>query len=126
MALPTHPEYQQGDPLAPFGRDPVTGNPLSNKSKLAAGVLQFLWGGPFGAGNLYLGDTKRCLIHVGAFWGAFFVIMFGGLVGAVSALGYVIMFLGALMGFGSVLFAWYEVFLIFTDRVTDKDGRQLK
>lgn len=121
------PAPQYGDPAAPYGRDPVSGNPLSNKSKLAAGVLQFLWGGPFGAGNLYLGDTRRFLMHVGAFWGSFVVILFGGLVGAVvGPLGFVITFLGGLMGFSSVAFAWYEVFLIFTDKMRDKDGRQLR
>jgi hypothetical protein len=122
---PPTPHYV--DPLAPYGRDPVTGNPLSSKSKLAAGVLQFLWGGPFGAGNLYLGDTQRALLHIAAFWGSFLVVAFGGFIGAfVSIFGFMIMFLGAVMGGGSVLFAWFETFLIFTDKMFDKEGRQLK
>ncbi|UEA58172.1 TM2 domain-containing protein [Gordonia otitidis] len=44
------------DPMAPFGRDPFTGEPLSNKSKVAAGLLQLFLGG-FGAGRFYLGYT---------------------------------------------------------------------
>jgi hypothetical protein len=125
--FPSQPMPHYGDPAAPYGRDPVSGRPLSNKSKLAAGVLQFLWGGPFGAGNLYLGDTKLGLMHIAAFWGSSLVIMFGGLVGAVVGfLGFVVMFLGGAMAFGSVAYAWYEAFLIFTDKMTDKDGRQLR
>lgn len=42
------------DPYAPFGRDPRTGQPLSDKSKLTAGLLQIFLGG-FGIGRFYLG-----------------------------------------------------------------------
>ncbi len=44
------------DPMAPYGRDPFTGEPLSNKSKVTAGLLQLFLGG-FGAGRFYLGYT---------------------------------------------------------------------
>lgn len=44
-----------GTSLAPFGTDPVTGKPYSDKSKLAAGLLQILL--PLGIGRLYLGHT---------------------------------------------------------------------
>lgn len=43
------------DPEAPYGRDPF-GVPLSDKSKLTAGLLQLLAGG-FGIGRFYLGYT---------------------------------------------------------------------
>jgi hypothetical protein len=111
--------YPIADPAAPYGRDPVTGKPLSNKSKLAAGVLQFLWGGPFGAGNLYLGDVKLCLLHLAAFFGGMFLVLLG-------ILSLLFTMLGAFLAFGSVAFAWWETYLIFTDRMPDKDGRQLR
>ncbi|MBL7495285.1 TM2 domain-containing protein [Frankia sp. CNm7] len=43
------------DPTAPFGRHPLTGEPYSDKSKLAAGLLQILIGWT-GAGRWYMGD----------------------------------------------------------------------
>jgi TM2 domain-containing membrane protein YozV len=46
----------QGAPGAPYGVDPVTGEPLSDKSKMVAGLLQLLLGG-FGAGRFYTGHT---------------------------------------------------------------------
>jgi TM2 domain-containing membrane protein YozV len=46
----------QGGPGAPHGVDPVTGEPLSDKSKMVAGLLQILLGG-FGAGRFYTGHT---------------------------------------------------------------------
>ncbi|MFI9010796.1 DUF1707 domain-containing protein [Actinosynnema sp. NPDC053489] len=42
-------------PTAPYGVDPVTGQPLSDKSRIAAGVLQLAL--PFGIGRFYIGDT---------------------------------------------------------------------
>ncbi|MTE13905.1 TM2 domain-containing protein [Nocardia aurantiaca] len=44
-----------GDPEAPYGRDPF-GVPLSDKSKLTAGLLQLLIGS-LGIGRFYLGYT---------------------------------------------------------------------
>jgi TM2 domain-containing membrane protein YozV len=41
---------------APYGVDPVTGEPLSDKSKMVAGLLQLLLGS-FGAGRFYTGHT---------------------------------------------------------------------
>lgn len=46
--------FQQGVPGAPYGVDPVTGQPYSEKSKVIAGVLGILLGG-FGAGRFYRG-----------------------------------------------------------------------
>ncbi|CCH33809.1 DUF1707 domain-containing protein [Actinosynnema sp. NPDC047251] len=42
-------------PNAPYGVDPLTGQPLSDKSRIAAGVLQLVL--PFGIGRFYIGDT---------------------------------------------------------------------
>lgn len=44
-----------GNP-APWGYDPVTGQPLSDKSKVAAGLLSIFFGF-FGAGRFYAGNT---------------------------------------------------------------------
>lgn len=44
------------NPAAPYGYDPISGIPLSDKSKVAAGVLQ-LFLGNFGIGRFYMGDT---------------------------------------------------------------------
>ncbi|WP_285751676.1 NINE protein [Lentzea sp. NBRC 105346] len=41
---------------APYGYDPLTGMPLSDKSKVVAGILQ-LFLGHFGVGRFYMGDT---------------------------------------------------------------------
>jgi hypothetical protein len=41
---------------APYGLDPRTGIPYSDKQKLVAGLLQILL--PFGIGRYYIGDTK--------------------------------------------------------------------
>src|ERR1700761_42216 len=45
---PAHPGYPGYpgylDPQAPFGRDPATGLPLSDKSAVAAGLLQLFLG----------------------------------------------------------------------------------
>ena len=48
--------YPGADPAAPFGRNPLTGEPLSDKSKLTAGLLELFLGWT-GAGRWYLGDT---------------------------------------------------------------------
>ncbi len=51
-------QYPTGgvDPQAPYGRDPQTGLPYSEKSKIVAGLLQLFLGG-FGIGRFYLGYT---------------------------------------------------------------------
>lgn len=43
------------DPSAPYGRHPMTGEPLSDKSKLVAGLLQLLI--PLGIGRMYMGHV---------------------------------------------------------------------
>ncbi|GAA3462256.1 DUF1707 domain-containing protein [Saccharothrix longispora] len=50
-----HPGYPGYGPDAPYGVDPLTGQPLSDKSRIAAGVLQLAL--PFGIGRFYMGDT---------------------------------------------------------------------
>ena len=51
-----HPVPHGGyDPAAPYGREPVTGQPYSDRSKVIAGLLQLLL--PMGIGRLYSGQT---------------------------------------------------------------------
>ena len=49
------PAMWGADPSAPFGRHPMTGEPLSDKDKLTAGLLEIFLGW-CGAGRWYLGD----------------------------------------------------------------------
>lgn len=57
-SYPPGPPSAPGHPVAPYGFDPVSGQPLSDKSKVAAGLLQLLL--PFvgipGVGRLYMGS----------------------------------------------------------------------
>jgi len=43
------------NPAAPYGVDPLTGLPYSDKSKLVAGLLQVII--PLGIGRMYMGQT---------------------------------------------------------------------
>ncbi|MFD9705752.1 NINE protein [Lentzea sp. NPDC059081] len=52
-----------GTPGAPFGFDPITGVPLSDKSKIAAGVLQ-LFLGNLGIGRFYTGHTGMAVAQL--------------------------------------------------------------
>jgi TM2 domain-containing membrane protein YozV len=49
--------------VAPYGVDPVTGQPLSDKSKVVAGLLQ-IFIGAFGIGRFYAGRTGIGLAQV--------------------------------------------------------------
>lgn len=50
------------DPSAPFGRDHL-GRPLSDKSKVIAGILQ-LFLGTFGVGRFYTGHTGMAIAQL--------------------------------------------------------------
>jgi hypothetical protein len=52
---PPPPGSYTGDPSAPYGYDPY-GRPYSDKTKIAAGVLQLPAGG-LGIGRFYVGDV---------------------------------------------------------------------
>lgn len=43
------------DPAAPYGREPLSGRPYSDKSKVVSGVLQLFL--PFGVGRFYSGHV---------------------------------------------------------------------
>ncbi len=61
---------QQGYPQPGYVQstvDPVTGLPLSDKSKVVAGVLQLVLGG-FGAGRFYTGHTSTAIAQIAVTW----------------------------------------------------------
>ena len=47
---------------APYGLDPKTGIPYSDKQKLIAGLLNILI--PFGVGRFYIGDSKTGVLQL--------------------------------------------------------------
>jgi TM2 domain-containing membrane protein YozV len=103
--------YTPPDPAAPYGRDPVTGQPLSDKSKLAAGLLQIFLG-QWGIGRFYLGDSQRGLIHIGLWVGGFILAFIYGL--------------GLILILGNLGWALVDGVMILTDKVPDKQGRKLR
>jgi TM2 domain-containing membrane protein YozV len=98
---PPYAQYPGIDPWAPFGRHPVTGQPLSDKSKTVAGLLQLLGLlGIAGIGRIYLG-------HIG--------------------LGVAQLLVGfATCGLGAVIWGIVDALLILTDKVSDPQGRPLR
>ncbi|MEU8653238.1 TM2 domain-containing protein [Streptomyces sp. NPDC048737] len=56
------PGAYTGDPNAPYGYDPY-GRPLSDKSKIIAGILQ-LFLGTFGVGRFYIGHVGMGLAQL--------------------------------------------------------------
>lgn len=105
---PVYPPGYYVDPMAPYGRDPLTGEPLSDKSKVVAGLLQLLGlVGILGIGRIYLGQTG---FGVGQLVG-------GLLIGFVTC------------GFGfivPVVWGIVDVVLILTGKVRDSQGRPLR
>lgn len=63
---PPYPPYgNHGSASVPYGRHPVTGEPLSDKSKLIAGILQLLGLiGLLGVGRVYMGQTSFGVVQL--------------------------------------------------------------
>jgi TM2 domain-containing membrane protein YozV len=96
------------DPAAPYGRNPQTGEPFSDKSKVVAGLLQLLGlVGVLGVGRLYLGYTTLGITQ-----------LVGGLV-----LGLVTCGIGFIV---PVVWGIVDAVLILTDKVRDPSGRPLR
>lgn len=55
------------DPNAPYGYDPKTGLPYSDKQKMIAGLLQLLLGG-FAVGRFYTGHTGLAIAQIAVVW----------------------------------------------------------
>lgn len=124
-----NPAFGYGDPApgampmgggyAPYGVDPRTGQPLSDKSKVAAGLLQLFLGG-FGAGRFYIGSipiavTQLCINAVG--WFLFFL---GFLTLGMSAV------LALLLWTGLGIWTLVDAIMMFTGSVRDGQGRMLR
>lgn len=107
---PGGPAFGVG-PDAPFGRDPVTGVPLSDKSKIVGGLLQ-LFLGWLGVGRFYIGSNGIGVAQLLLFF-------FGLLLTAVFGLGVILLF---------GLFVWHvaDGVLILVGNVTDAQGRKLR
>jgi TM2 domain-containing membrane protein YozV len=89
------------DPTAPYGRHPVTGEPLSDKSKVVAGLLQLLGLlGIVGIGRIYLGQIGLGIAQL--------------IVGLVT------------VGVGAAIWGVVDAILILTDKVRDPQGRPLR
>ena len=89
------------DPSAPYGRHPLTGEPLSDKSKIIAGLLQLIGlFGLVGIGRIYLGYTGLGIAQL--------------VVGIITC------------GIGAVVWGIIDAVLIFTDKVRDPEGRPLR
>ena len=89
------------DPAAPYGRHPMTGEPLSEKSKVVAGLLQLLGlFGLVGIGRIYLGYTTLGVVQL--------------VVGLVTC------------GIGAIIWGIIDAVLILTDRVRDPENRPLR
>lgn len=63
--MPPQPGMMQ--PGAPYGVDPMTGMPLSDKSKMTAGLLQIFLGS-FAVGRFYLGYTGLAIAQIAVVW----------------------------------------------------------
>lgn len=109
---PAYPGYPgHVDPQAPYGRDPVTGLPLSDKSATTAGLLQ-LFLGLFGIGRFYIDSTQIAVAQLCL-----------GLFGVLFSL---FCFLGFPVLLGGVVWAIVDAILIFTGSVKDNHGRKLR
>ena len=98
------------DPDAPYGRDPVTGGPLSDKSAIVAGILQLLIPG---TGRFYLGYTSIATAQLLMFIsGLLTITMFFGI--------------GLLFGIGFWIWSIGDGIAILTDSVPDPYGRKLR
>ena len=86
------------DAAAPFGRDPYTGEPYSDKSKVTAGVLEILLGA-FGAGRFYLDQPGVAVAQIAVTW--------------------------LTCGIGGI-WPLIDGILMLTGKVRDKNGRQLR
>ncbi|SHK49297.1 TM2 domain-containing protein [Pseudonocardia thermophila] len=92
---PPHPSQFAG-PDAPYGREPGSGIPYSDKQKVVAGVLQLFL--PFGVGRFYAG-------HAGLGIAQLLTTFFFGI---------------------GIFWSWIDGLVILTGRPTDPYGRPLR
>ncbi|CAM4365382.1 TM2 domain protein [Mycobacterium basiliense] len=99
------------DPQAPFGRDPKSGAPLSDKSAVTAGCLQLFFGF-LGIGRFYIGSNS-----IGA------AQLCVGLFGMVFTL---FCLIGVPVLLGALIWGIVDAVLMFTGGVADEYGRKLR
>lgn len=110
--VPGYPGYPgYGDPQAPYGRDPVTGLALSDKSATTAGLLQLFFG-VFGIGRFYIDSTQIAVAQL-------CLGLFGVLFSLFCLLGFPVLL-------GVTVWAIVDAIMIFTGSVKDKYGRKLR
>ncbi|WP_108926331.1 TM2 domain-containing protein [Mycobacterium montefiorense] len=98
-------------PQAPFGRDPVTGVPLSGKSATTAGLLQLFFG-VFGIGRFYIDSTQIAVAQL--------------LLGLFGLIFSVFCFFGLPVLLGSIIWAVVDAIVMFTGSAKDNYGRKLR
>ncbi|OBK49312.1 TM2 domain-containing protein [Mycobacterium kubicae] len=99
------------EPSAPFGRHPVTGQPLSDKSAVVAGCLQLFFG-YLGIGRFYIGSTAIAAVQLAlGLFGLFFTVF---------------CFLGLPLLFGVLIWSFVDAIMMFIGNVADGDGRKLR
>lgn len=64
---PAGAQFGPVNPSAPYGVDPLSGLPYSDKQKMIAGILQLLLGA-FGAGRFYTGHTSTAIAQIAVTW----------------------------------------------------------
>ncbi len=92
------PGYLMRTPDAPWGYDPRTGLPYSERQKLVAGLLQIFLGG-FGVGRFYTGHVGLAIAQIAVSW--------------------------LTCGVGAI-WPFVDGILMITGNVTDVDGRPLR
>lgn len=98
---PPPPAGAYYDPSAPYGRHPLTGEPLSEKSKVVAGLLQLLGlFGLVGIGRIYLGYTGLGIAQL--------------VIGLLTC------------GIGAIIWGIIDAIMILGDKVRDPQGRPLR
>src|ERR1700743_2532131 len=112
---PSNPGYSVAgygvDPQAPFGRDPATGLPLSDRTATTAGLLQLFFG-VFGLGRFYIDSTQIAIAQLCL-----------GMFGFVFS---IFCFVGFPVLLGSAVWAVVDAIMIFTGSVRDDQGRKLR
>lgn len=106
--------YPYGHPAAPYGIDPVTGQPLSDKSKMTAGLLQLLLPmvGVPGVGRLYMGHTGLGLAQ---------------LLGAIASYVLICVFIGIFTMWGFLLWSFIDgIVILASNSARDANGRLLR
>jgi hypothetical protein len=108
---------------AGYGYDPTTGQPLSDKSKVVAGLLQIglaVMVGVGGVGRLYAGNTQLGAIQLGAS-AVGWISLCCGIVGNIFVL-----FLPILVYVGVVIWFVIDGIMMLTGRPVDGQGRLLR